>query len=132
MQAVEKLTITLLVNILRLKLIFSGTELLIHWRQAFIYCCRLHQVWMNSWKTTPYMGKGQAHWACPEPNGVWKVMKRWKLVFNDSTVLFQRKSTSSNVTTEWEIYTKLWDWSEHWIAYCIRTYTSTRFHSSLR
>ena len=41
------------------KLIFSGTELLIHWRQAFIYCCRLHQVWRNSWKTTPYMGKGK-------------------------------------------------------------------------
>ena len=31
---------------------------------------------------------------------------RWKLVFNESTVLFQRKSTSTNVTTEWEIYTK--------------------------
>ena len=31
---------------------------------------------------------------------------RWKLVFNESTVLFQRKSTTSNVTTEWEIYTK--------------------------
>ena len=30
---------------------------------------------------------------------------RWKLVFNESTVLFHRKSTSSNVTTEWEIYT---------------------------
>ena len=30
---------------------------------------------------------------------------RWKLVFNESTVLFQRKSTTSNVTTEWEIYT---------------------------
>ena len=41
------------------KLIFSGRELLIHWRQAFIYCCRLHQVWRNSWKTTPYMGKGK-------------------------------------------------------------------------
>ena len=38
---------------------FLWTELLIHWRQAFVYCCRLHQVWRNSWKTTPYMGKGK-------------------------------------------------------------------------
>ena len=30
----------------------------------------------------------------------------WKLVFNESTVLFQRKSTSTITTTEWEIYIK--------------------------
>ena len=31
---------------------------------------------------------------------------RWKLVFNESTVLFQRKSTSIIATKEWEIYIK--------------------------
>ena len=57
---------------------------------------------------------GHAQWACLSP---YKVLSfsysfrpdevyssRWKLVFNESTVLFQRKLSSTIATTEWEIY----------------------------
>ena len=105
---------------------FSGTELLIHWRQAFIHYCGLHQVWRIAerqhliWGVfhTP-VGFGHAQWACHSP---YKVLSfsysfrrdevcssGWKLVFNESTVLFQRKSTSTITTTEWEIYISPWE-----------------------
>ena len=60
------------------------------------------------------VGCGHAQWACLSP---YKVLpfsfsfrpdevhsSGWKLVFNELTVLFQRKSTSTITTTEWEIY----------------------------
>ena len=63
------------------------------------------------------VGSGHAQWACHSP---YKVLSfsysfrpdevhssGWKLVFHESTVLFQRKSTSTITTTEWEIYINL-------------------------
>ena len=63
------------------------------------------------------LGSGHAQWAC---HSLYKVLSfsypfrpdevhssGWKLVFNESTVLFLRKSTSTITTTEWETYIKL-------------------------